>query len=409
MASINGRRRGGVVAVCLLGMLLGASVAYGAAPTITSRDIGVVPDKLLIVDMPYARGTAKVAFVAKDAAITNGSATDMEKIRARLCVEYADRATAGTFVLPTRKVNGWVNNSVTTRYRDRDAPNGRTKMRSILVRPGFLKLRGAGRGDAPLKVARAGPPTGSIYVAFEIVESGITTRLCSEVQHCEYRPFEGGAGATLKCMGGVADPLCRAARPIYVSGEDARYGGPGTVAVIGDSITVQATDALKAALAADRWFTYVRAKSGSMFRHLQPAADKIGESNPQVVVIHLGTNDFGCVIENALAPDHPCEFPDFTSDDLLDDARTMVASVSGACIIGTTTWFGDAVKQLWYDMLATGELAGVVPWEEYLSSLSDEERQVLLRDGIGHLTPAGTVALAAMTTQVVAESCGHTN
>ena len=87
----------------------------------------------------------------------------------------------------------------------------------------------------------------------------------------------------------------------------------------------------------------------------------------------------------------------------------MVASVFGACIIGTTTWFGDAVKQLWYDMLATGELAGVVPWEEYLSSLSDEERQVLLRDGIGHLTPAGTVALAEMTTQVVAESCGHAN
>jgi len=59
-----------------------------------------------------------------------------------------------------------------------------------------------------------------------------------------------------------------------------------------------------------------------------------------------------------------------------------------------------------------GELAGVVPWEEYLWLLSAEERQLLLRDGLGHLTLAGTaaladtVALAEMTAQVVAESCG---
>jgi lysophospholipase L1-like esterase len=174
--------------------------------------------------------------------------------------------------------------------------------------------------------------------------------------------------------------------------------------VIGDSITVQATGALKDALA-NQWYTHVRAKGGSMFRELQQAAARIGESRPQVAVINLGTNDCGCALRNAMTPSTPCRYPDFTDQDNYDDARAMVASLRGACIVGTTNWFG-ITGDLWWDMLATGEIAGVIPWQEYLLSLSSEERQLLLLDGLGHLTEAGTMLLAQMTAEVVEQSCG---
>jgi lysophospholipase L1-like esterase len=174
--------------------------------------------------------------------------------------------------------------------------------------------------------------------------------------------------------------------------------------VIGDSITVQAIEALEAVLA-NRWYTLVWAKAGSMFRTLQHAAERIGASQPQVVVINLGTNDQSCALRNASSADSPCTYADFTVQTYFDDARTMVGSLPGACIIGTTTWFG-IIGDLWSDMLATGEIAGVVPWREYLLSLSAEQRQPLLRDGLGHLTAAGTVALAQMTAEVVDQACG---
>jgi len=391
--------RGVLVGAGLLGILLGTSGAR-------ANDIGVAPDKLLVLDVRLPGTTGKVVFTAKDAAIANGRAADVEGVRARLHVQYGDSATAGAFMVPAGTANGWSRNDPEmTRFNNWDATGGATKMQSIVVRPGrLLKLSGAGRGDEPLDVAGVGTPTGSVYVSFEMVEAGTITRLCSEVQHCEYRAVDGGAGAKLRCLGGVADPLCRAAHPVYVAGADARYGGAGTLAVIGDSITVQATGALEDALA-NQWYTHVRAKGGSMFRDLQQAAARIGESRPQVAVINLGTNDCGCALRNAMTPSSPCRYPDFTFQDNYDDARTMVASLLGACIVGTTNWFGST-GDLWWDMLATGEIAGVIPWQEYLLSLSSEERQFLLLDDLGHLTQAGTLVLAQMTAEVVEQSCG---
>jgi hypothetical protein len=372
-------------------------------PGASATDVGVAPDKLLIVQRAAIK--AKVVFKSKDAAITNGRAADLEGVRVRLHVQYGDGATAGAFMVPAGTANGWVqNDSTMLRFYNPDAPSGATEVRSIVVRPHrLLKLTGAGLGDAPPDVTVARAPTGSVYVSFEMVEAGTTTRLCSEMQNCEYHSLGSDAEAKLECLGGVADPDCRAAYPVYVSGTDARYGGAGTLAVIGDSITVQATDALEDVLG-KQWYTHVRAHSGYMFRQLQPAAERIGESRPQVAVIHLGTNDTACVLRNTLTPDSPCGYPDFTYQDELDDARAMVASLPGACIVGTTTWFGTMD---WWGMLATGEIAGVVPWKEYLSSLSPEERQLLLTpDNLGHLTPAGTVTLAQLTAEVVEQACG---
>ena len=144
---------------------------------------------------------------------------------------------------------------------------------------------------------------------------------------------------------------------------------------------------------------YARVRAGGTI------AERISDSHPQVVVINLGPNDYACLLKNAFMPDTPCRYPDFTLDDFLDDAHAMVASVAGACIIGTTTWFGDVVGPLWSDMVATGEIAGVVRWQEYLSTLSADERQLLLADSLGHLTLAGEAALAEMTAQVVDQSC----
>ena len=392
-------RRGfrGIVGVGLLGMLLGTSVA-GAF------DVGVAPYKLLVVDVPSA--AAKVVFIAKDAAITNGRAADVEAVRVRLHVQYGDGATAGAFIVPPGTASGWLQNDPTLlRFHNRDAPGGATQARSIVIRPHrLLKVTGAGRGDTPLDIVGAGAPTGSVYVSLEIFEAGTTTRLCSEVRNCAYLPLDGDAGAKLRCLGGEPDPLCRAAHPVYVSGADARYGGAGTLAVIGDSISVQATGALEETLA-NRWYVHVRAYGGLMFRDLQQDAARIGESRPQVVVIDLGTNDYVCALQNAFQPSSPCEYSDFTVQDSYDDARAMVAVLPGACIVGTAAWF-STIGDLWRDMLATGEIAGVVPWKEYLPSLSSEERELLLLDGWGHLTPAGISTLAAMTEEVVEQACG---
>lgn len=390
--------RGVFVGAGVLGILLGAA----GAP---AKDIGVAPRKFLVLDRPLS-ATTEVLFAAKDGAIANGRAADVEDVRARLHVQYEDGTTAVAFMVPPGTANGWSRNDPRmTRFHNRDATREVTEVQSIVVRPQrALKVTGTGRGHSSLDVARAGAPTSKIYVSLEMVEAGTTTRLCSEVQNCEYRALDGGTGAKLRCSGGVADPLCRAAHPVYVSGADARYGGAGTLAVIGDSITVQATAALQDALAT-RWYTHVRAAGGRMFRDLQPAAERIGESQPQVVVIHLGTNDYACALRNEYLPDTPCRYPDLTFENEIDDARAMVGSLPGACIVGTTTWFGSV--DFWWDMLASGEIAGVVPWKEYLTSLSPEERQLLLHpDNLGHLTVAGTVALAQLTAEVVAQACG---
>jgi hypothetical protein len=372
----------------------------------SATNVGVTPSKLLVLDVRLPSASAKMVFAAKDAAIITGRAADAEAVRVRLHIQYGDGATAGAFIVPSGTANGWSRNDPTVlRFDDPGATVRATEMQSIVVRPWRrLKLIGAGRGDVPLDIVGAGPPIGSVYVSFEIFEAGTTTRLCSEVQNCEYLPFGGGAGAKLRCRGGVADPLCRAEHPLYVSGADVRYGGAGTLAVLGDSITVQATPALEDALT-DGWYTHVKAYGGLMFRDLQQAAERIGESGPQGVVIHLGTNDFVCAWRNAYQPSNPCEHPDFTLQDAYDDARALVAVLPGACIVGTTAWF-STLDDLWWDMLATGEIAGVVPWREYLLSLSSEERELLLLDGWGHLTEAGMAALAGMTAEVVEEACG---
>ena len=398
MASYRRRVRSGV-GFGLLALLLGTSGA-GAI------DIGVAPDKLLLVDVQLPTTRAKVVFKSKDAAIVNGRAADLEGVRVRLHIQYGNNAAAGAFMVPAGTANGWSRNDPKLlRFRNPVAPSGATEVRSIVVRPHrLLKMIGAGRGDAPLDVLRAGAPAGSIYVSFEMVEAGTTTRLCSEVQNCEYHALGGNAGAKLRCLGGVPDPECRAAYPVYVSGTDARYGGAETLAVIGDSITVESTGALEDALA-KQWYTYVRAHGSFMFRDLQPAAERIGESHPQVVVINLGSNDYGCALRNTWMPNDPCKYSHFAFQDEFNDARAMVASLPGACVVGTTTWFGT-IGDLWSNMLATNEIAGVVPWHEYLLSLSSAERELLLADAMGHLTPAGTVALAQMTAEVVEEACG---
>jgi hypothetical protein len=387
----------------LLALCVGGCLAVMAIATAAASDVGVAPRKLRVVDRPASTERSNMVFVAKDAAIVTGPASDVEQVYARVHIQYGNGSAAGAFVVPAGTANGWVrNDGAVTKYRNRDAPGGPTQVRTILLRRGgVVKVRSRGSGDVPLGLVAAGPPEGSVYVSVELVEAGVTTRLCSELTECRYRSIDGGTGAKLTCQGGVPDPDCHRAPPAYLRGQDVSYGGPGTVAVIGDSITRQAEAALEAALG-DHWFLHVEAKPGDMFRELQEAAETIGQTAPQVVVIHLGTNDNGCILENAW-PGIECRYPDFGVDDLLSDARAMVASVAGACILGTSPWWdtGHRVDDLWREMVATGELAGVVPWSEYLASLPDDERALLLADGMGHLTAAGRVALAELTADVV--------
>lgn len=386
-----------------LGSLPVGAPAVLAAPV--PQNVGVGRAKLIVLDASNVTGSAQVTFATKDVAVTNGPAADVEGLRARLHLQYADGAPAGAFIVPPGTSSGWKQHDPsTTRYRNTGAPGGPTELASVLLRPGrLLTAKGAGRGDVPFALADAGPPESGVFVSFEITENGVTTRLCSVLSDCVYRTFDG-AGAKLVCRDGVADPTCRAAYPVYRSGTDVRYGAGGTIAIIGDSITVQTRPALEAALDAS-WFVHVDAAGGTMFRDHHEAARRIGETHPQAVVIHLGTNDVGCALRTAFTPSAPCRYAGFTAADMVADARVLVASVAGACVVGTTTWFGGTINELWREMEASGELAGIVPWAEYLGSLSDEDRGRLLLDGLGHLTAEGTQVLAAMTAEVVEEAC----
>lgn len=399
----RGSRRSTWQVVAVLVVTLGS--VSGAAPA--EQSVGITVDRVTVVDLRAARGRGKTTLRAHDAGITGVESGDPETTTVRILLDYAGGSAGGAFLVPSGSAAGWrLSRAPGVMYSNSAAPQGPTQMRRLVVQESLLRATASGVGDVPLDLIGVGAPAAGLYVTVELTEGVATTRLCALMTSCEQVPLAHGTGAKLTCRGGTPDPACHGARPIFRRLTDVQYGGPGTVAIIGDSITVQAEDALNAALAAGGWYTFVGAQAGAMFRERQEVAAYAARGNPDVAIIHLGTNDLGCYLTNVFSPDTPCRYPDFGPADEVADAQTMVATFAAArCVLGTTVWFGN-IDPLWYEMVASGELSGVVPWREYLETLTSEERSLILADGLGHLTAAGQTQLAQLTAQVVNEVCG---
>jgi hypothetical protein len=125
----------------------GRDVLYPVAAAIA---IGVTAKKLIVVDKLAKAGRAKTVFVAKDAAITKGTGTDVDQIGVTFHVAYADGSASGAFVVPMGAANGWSRNGTSVaRFENPEAPDGVTETKVAVIKPGkLLKLIGKARGYA---------------------------------------------------------------------------------------------------------------------------------------------------------------------------------------------------------------------------------------------------------------------
>ncbi len=195
----------------------------------------------------------------------------------------------------------------------------------------------------------------------------------------------------------------------YRRGQETIDGGAGALAVLGDSITRLSSDTLHAALE-DPWYVYVDGRDNDLYQDRQNEAELIAATDPDVVVVHLGTNDHVCMVAN-LQPDvTDCHYPDHDADAVLDDARVMSEAFDPeTCLLFTEIWLSlDPVAGVLPGVVDAGYVDGYVPWGSYLRGLPEQERALLVADDWGHLTDAGSERLAEVTRETVDESCGDT-
>jgi len=190
------------------------------------------------------------------------------------------------------------------------------------------------------------------------------------------------------------------------SGPDVDAGGPPddrpTIAVVGDSLTVQSEWAIHEHGDEAGFATNVDATNGFRTRDKQGAAEAVAATRPDAAVIALGTNDAVCALANGLLPGLCKPGPTFGLEDMDADLERMAATLrqAGSCVVGVSVYFGHEVGQQFEQMVADGTLDGVVDWRSVVNA--DDQ---LRADGIGHLTPAGQDAFAQLIIDEAARIC----
>jgi len=180
-----------------------------------AANVGIVPTKLIVIDKLSASSKAKAVFVAKDAAVTKGTGTDVGAISVQVKTAYTDYSEIGSFILPAGASDGtagWlVNKDTVAKYVNKAAPAGVTSAKVGVIKPGTLvKLVAKDRGDADkLDIFTAGAPAGDqVAVAYCVTNGGEENCHCAVAQNCAYKSIAGGSGAKLVCKGGAADAAC---------------------------------------------------------------------------------------------------------------------------------------------------------------------------------------------------------
>jgi hypothetical protein len=190
-------------------------VSFEVRALIDQTEVGATAKKLSLTDRRGTSGRAKLKFLAKDAALTKGTATDPSDIAASLSVKYEGGAAAGSFAVPrgVRDASGgWSANTATNaRYGNKLAPLGPTQAKAVTLKPGkTFKLVAAGVGDVPFDIVAAGPPPGRVLTALCVENGADAVCHCSAFSDCVHKPQSGGA--SLKCKDAVPDSACEALR-----------------------------------------------------------------------------------------------------------------------------------------------------------------------------------------------------
>lgn len=189
------------------------------------------------------------------------------------------------------------------------------------------------------------------------------------------------------------------------SGPEVSTGAPDdrrSIAVVGDSLTVQSEWAIHEHGDRAGFATRVDATSGFRTSDKQGAAEAVAATRPDAAVIALGTNDAVCALANSLLPGLCKTDPSFGLTDMERDLDTMAATLRqpGTCVVGVSVYFGLEVGQHFDQMVAEGTLDGVVDWRTVVNA---DER--LRADGIGHLTRDGQDAFAQLIVDETARIC----
>jgi hypothetical protein len=161
-----------------------------------------------------------------------------------------------------------------------------------------------------------------------------------------------------------------------------------TVAVIGDSITVAMAPYLGPAFGSD-WTVTVEAHGNDLYRDRLEAAARVAATQPDVVVVNLGTNDTACAFAEALSPGS-CHHSPFDLADSEADQRELVSLFGpSTCVVGVRVVYGDQVDRVWDALVDEGRAAGVVAWDHQAAAHPE-----YLADSFGHLTVVGMPVLA---------------
>ncbi|MGI9603842.1 MAG: SGNH/GDSL hydrolase family protein [Acidimicrobiales bacterium] len=173
-----------------------------------------------------------------------------------------------------------------------------------------------------------------------------------------------------------------------------------SVLYLGDSITVQASDALRSATEGR---VEILAETGARTIDLVDRAARAAEGKPDIVVFNVGTNDEACITVGGCSDGY---LP--TPDELALELEGLAALFPEACRVGVTITFGldvpPIVNPTLHLMAEEGSLDSVADWAAHrLDAEPDDDPW--LTDFMGHLSPSGATALAALITTQVDETC----
>jgi hypothetical protein len=184
-------------------------VALAVTTPALAVDHPVVGLKLIVVDKVADSGRAKVVFVAKDGAVSKGTATDLTQIEATLYIAY-DTAFGRFDMAPGA---GWlVNKEKMAKYLNTIPPSdegGGTVKKSIIKSQKLVSVVANSLGDTPLDISAA--PSGPVFVVHSVTNGQETHRHCTQFNACVHKAIAGGTGSMLVCKGNsTGDSACTA-------------------------------------------------------------------------------------------------------------------------------------------------------------------------------------------------------
>ena len=184
--------------------LAGAACLTFVASKAMAVDIPITGLKLIIVDKIASSGIAKAVYVAKDANVSKGTATNVAAISSQVDISFD--AEDGSFVNPSGGF--WlVNKDTVAKYVNKNAPSGGATKVSV-IKPGKLvKNVGKSLGDDPIDISAA--PTGPVSVVYTVNNGGVF-RMCTQFNGptCSHKSIAAGTGWKLTCKGNASPSAC---------------------------------------------------------------------------------------------------------------------------------------------------------------------------------------------------------